>query len=62
MDEQKTLIDAKDIIKMGISRVKAYEILNDETLPVIRLGKRLFVKRDVFEKWLDGKLVGGVDG
>ena len=56
MDDRKALLGANDLIEMyGISRVKAYQILNDKTLPVIRLGKRLFVRRDSFEKWLDAK-------
>ena len=59
MDDRKALLGAHDLIELyGLSRVKAYQILNDKTLPVIRLGKRLFVKRDSFEKWLDEKQVG----
>lgn len=48
------LIDAKDLISLyGFSRVRAYQVLNDHTLPVIRLGRRLFVRRSDFETWLD---------
>lgn len=58
MDDRKTLLGARDLIELyGLSRVKAYQILNDKSLPVIRLGKRLFVRRDSFDKWLDEKRV-----
>ena len=62
MDDRKTLLGARDLIELyGLSRVKAYQILNDKSLPVIRLGKRLFVRRDSFDKWLDEKRVGAGD-
>lgn len=58
MEEIRTLLDAKDLMQQyGLSRVKTYQLLNDKTLPVIRLGKRLFVRKSDFEKWLDTKQV-----
>ncbi len=58
MEEQRTMIEAKDLMQQyGLSRVKTYQILNDKTLPVIHLGRRLFVRRSDFEKWLDAKQV-----
>ena len=57
--EKKQMLDAQDLQsnEYGFSRVRAYQILNDKTLPVIRLGRRLFVRRSDFEKWLDSKQV-----
>ena len=56
--EKKLLIGANEIrSEYGQSRTRAYEILNDKTLPVIRIGKRLYVRRESFEKWLDEKQV-----
>ena len=50
----KILLDANDIqSEYGLPRVRTYAILNDTSLPVIRLGRRLFVRREDFEKWLD---------
>ncbi len=58
MEENRTLLDAKDLMQQyGLSRVKTYQLLNDRTLPVIRLGRRLFVRKSDFEKWLDAKQV-----
>ncbi len=52
--EQKRLIDANDIQReYGLSRPKIYGLLNSGLFPVVRLGKRLFVKREVFEKFLE---------
>ena len=58
MEENRTLLDAKDLMQQyGLSRVKTYQLLNDRTLPVIRLGRRLFVRKDDFETWLNTKQV-----
>lgn len=58
MEETRTLLDAKDLMQQyGLSRVKTYQLLNDKTMPVIRLGRRLFVRKSDFEKWLDAKQV-----
>ncbi len=52
------LIGASELMQdYGFSRVRAYQILNDRTLPVIRLGRRLFVRKDDFETWLNTKQV-----
>lgn len=58
--EKKQMLNAQDLQSKddyGFSRVRAYQILNDKTLPVIRLGRRLYVRRSDFEKWLDAKQV-----
>lgn len=58
MEESRQLLDAKDLMQQyGLSRVKTYQLLNDRTMPVIRLGRRLFVRKSDFEKWLDAKQV-----
>ncbi len=52
--EKKLMIGAEEFInEYGFSRVRAYQVLHDSSLPVIRLGRRLFVRRVDFEKWLD---------
>lgn len=56
--EKKLLIGANELMdEYGFSRVRAYQILNDKTLPVIRLGRRLFVRKEQFESWLNTKQV-----
>lgn len=52
--EKKLMIGADEFInEYGFSRVRAYQVLHDSSLPVIRLGRRLFVRRADFEAWLD---------
>ena len=52
--EKKAILETKDLrSEYGFSRTMAYLIMNDKTLPVIHLGRRLFVRRCDFEKWLD---------
>lgn len=38
---------------LGICRSKAYELLNSQGFPAIRLGRRMVVPRDRFLEWLD---------
>ncbi len=54
MIQQKILLDASDLMReYGFPRVRTYQILNDASLPIIHLGRRLFVRRSDFEAWLD---------
>ena len=54
--QEKKMLDATDIQnEYGFSRVRTYQILNNASLPVIRLGRRLFVRRTDFETWLDAQ-------
>lgn len=50
------VLSANDLQKMGFSRIKAYQILSDEKLPVMKLGRLKYVKRDDLEKYLKGEL------
>lgn len=60
-NELPLLISAKDMQKMGISRAMSYQILNRSDLPVIKIGERKMVKRDVFLAWLDRCTVGATE-
>lgn len=56
---EKRLIDAGDLMRFyGLPRVRAYKILNDASLPVIKLGRRLYVRAEDFEAWLDTQRAG----
>lgn len=46
-----------DLQDMGFSRTKAFEILSDPTLPVIRIGRRKYVRVSDFEAWMNGKTI-----
>lgn len=46
---------ANDIQTMGFTRTMAYNILNREDVPVVKIGSRKFIQRDKFFDWLDSR-------
>ena len=46
------ILSAKDLQDMGFSRSMSYALFNREEIPVIRIGKRKFIRRERFMKWL----------
>jgi excisionase family DNA binding protein len=44
---------------LGIARVTAYELVQREGFPVVRVGRAIRVPRDAFLRWLEA---GGQDG
>ena len=44
---------------LGISRAGAYQLLNTETFPTLRIGKRLLVPRDKLVEWIEQNTGGG---
>ena len=46
------ILSAKDLQDMGISRSMSYALFNREDVPVIRIGKRKFIRREKFFEWL----------
>ena len=47
------LLNAKHMQEMGLSRSMSYQLLNREDLPVVHIGERKFMNRDLFYTWLD---------
>lgn len=56
MEERKNgtpeILSAKDLQDMGFSRSMSYALFNREDIPVIRIGKRKFIRRERFMEWL----------
>ena len=56
MDDRKIgnpeILSAKDLQDMGFSRSMSYALFNREDIPVIRIGKRKFIRRERFMEWL----------
>ena len=56
MDDRKIgnpeILSAKDLQDMGFSRSMAYALFNIVDVPVIRIGKRKFIRREKFLEWL----------
>ena len=46
------ILSAKDLQDMGFSRSMSYALFNREEIPVIRIGKRKFIRRERFMEWL----------
>ena len=46
------ILSAKDLQDMGFSRSMAYTLFNRADVPVIRIGKRKFIRREKFLDWL----------
>ena len=44
---------------LGISRAGAYQLLNTESFPTLRIGKRLLVPRDKLVEWIEQNPGGG---
>ena len=49
------MLSANDIQTLGFSRTIAYNILNREDVPVVKIGSRQFIQRDKFFDWLDSR-------
>ena len=46
------ILSAKDLQDMGFSRSMSYALFNREDIPVIRIGRRKFIRREKFFEWL----------
>jgi len=56
-----TVLNANQLATtLGISRAGAYQLLNSETFPTLRIGKRLLVPKDKLIGWIE-KNTGGAE-
>lgn len=46
------ILSAKDFQGMGFSRSMSYALFNRDDIPVIRIGKRKFIRQEKFLDWL----------
>ena len=57
MSERKNgfpeMLTAEDLQNFGFTRSMAYAFLNREDVPVIKIGKRKFIRKEKFYEWLD---------
>ena len=47
------MLTAEDLQNFGFSRSMEYAFLNREDVPVIRIGKRKFIRKEKFLAWLE---------
>ena len=58
MNSKETLpmmLSANEIQAMRFTRTMAYNILNRDDVPVVKIGNRKFIQRDKFFEWLDNR-------
>ena len=55
---QLTLWGAHELQQDGFSRSMAYQLLNREDLPIVKIGNRRFIHRELFQKWLEKQATG----
>ena len=56
------MLSANDIQTMGFTRAMAYNILDRDDVPVVKIGSRKFIQRDKFLDWLDSREKSEIDG
>jgi excisionase family DNA binding protein len=50
----KLVYSAKDISRMlSISMNKVYELLHEDKIPYVKIGKKFIIPKKAFENWLD---------
>ena len=54
-DTLPMMLSANDIQTLGFTRTMAYNILNREDVPVVKIGSLKFIQRDKFFDWLDSR-------
>ena len=47
------MLTAEDLQNFGFTRSMAYAFLNREDVPVIKIGKRKFIRKEKFYEWLE---------
>lgn len=48
----KEVWNARDLVRAGFTRSMAYALLNRKDVPTLKIGERLFVRREAFLEWL----------
>ena len=53
-NELPTMLNASEISKvLGISKAKAYELMNSKEFPTLRIGKRMMVSKEQLIHWIN---------
>ena len=59
MSERKNefpeMMTAEDLQNFGFTRSMAYAFLNREDVPVIKIGKRKFIRKEKFYEWIEAQ-------
>jgi len=53
MEQKKKVYTVEEVREiLGIGKNKAYELCNNQTFPVLRIGSRILIPIRTFEDWL----------
>ena len=52
-NEYPEMMTAENLQNFGFTRSMAYAFLNCEDVPIIRIGKRKFIRKEKFYEWLE---------
>ena len=55
---QKTLWGIHELQQDGFSRSMSYKLLNRADLPIVQIGNRRYIHRELFQKWLEDQATG----
>lgn len=54
--QEKVMLAVKDVQRiMGIGRDASYVVMNSNSFPTVKVGKKLYVHKEVLDKWLKGE-------
>ena len=60
-DELPLFLNAKMVARvLGISTAGAYELLHQDSFPVLRIGSRMVVPKEQFLSWIEKQMGGAV--
>ena len=51
-NDQHEMLTVEDLQDFGFTRSTAYAFLNRPDIPVIKIGRRKFIRRETFHQWL----------
>ena len=53
---QRRVYVTEDLMPLlGIGRSTAYELVNRRDFPTVRVGRKILIPRDAFERWLEAQ-------
>ena len=60
-DELPLFLSAKNVAELlGISISSAYELMQEKSFPVLRIGHRKVIPKEQFRTWVEQSIGGGV--
>ena len=59
-DELPLFLNAETVAKLlGVSPSTGYELMHEKGFPVLRIGSRMVVPKEIFREWVEANVEGG---